>query len=89
MACNGRKEPRGAVIQLRIAETTLRKLTALQGYPRPNQIISLMTIDGQTKTLAMGDYDDYTHVDFPRLPHVPSSERPADIAKLVATFKAE
>ncbi|MEJ7824536.1 MAG: lytic transglycosylase domain-containing protein [Solirubrobacteraceae bacterium] len=71
-----------------ITAKTLKKLVALQGYQRPNQVISLMTIDGQDNTLAMGDHDDHIHVGFPRVPQAPSHARPSDIRKLVEAFRA-
>jgi hypothetical protein len=72
-----------------VTETTLGKLTGLQGYLRANQVISLMTIDGQPNALSMADHDDHIHVGFPRVPLVRGSERPADVAALVATFRAK
>jgi membrane-bound lytic murein transglycosylase B len=47
-----------------ITEDVLRRLTDLQGRMRPNQIISLMTIDQATNTLAMADHADHIHVGF-------------------------
>jgi hypothetical protein len=49
-----------------ITEEVLRRLVHLQGRMRPNQIISLMTIDRATNTLAMADHADHIHVGFPR-----------------------
>jgi hypothetical protein len=49
-----------------ITETTIRRLLRLQGAAAPNQIISLMTIDGAPTTLAMDDHADHVHVGFPR-----------------------
>ncbi len=71
-----------------ITAKTLTKLVQLQGYERPNQVISLMTIDGQNNTLSMSDHADHIHVGFPRIPQAPKAARPADIQKLVATFRA-
>jgi membrane-bound lytic murein transglycosylase B len=71
-----------------ITERTLRRLTGLQGYLRANQVISLMTIVGLPNTLALADHDDHFHVGFPRVPLVGGDERPTDVAKLVATFRA-
>jgi hypothetical protein len=59
----------------------------LQGYLEPNQIISLMTVDGHDNTLAMGDHNDHIHVGFPRVPKVPDDGRPADIRELVASLR--
>jgi hypothetical protein len=71
-----------------VTATTLARLVQLQGYLRPNQIISLMTIDGRDNTLSMGDHDDHIHVGFPRVPVVPDKGRPADIRELVASLRA-
>lgn len=71
-----------------ITAKTLAKLVELQGYLEPNQIISLMTVAGHDNTLAMADHNDHIHVGFHRLPRVPSNERPADILRLVRTFRA-
>jgi hypothetical protein len=49
-----------------ITEDVLRRLVHLQARMRPNQIISLMTIDQATNTLAMADHADHIHVGFPR-----------------------
>ena len=70
-----------------ITATTLAKLVRLQGYLEPNQIISLMTVDGHDNTMSMGDHDDHIHVGFPRVPKVPEEGRPADIRKLVAALR--
>ncbi len=72
-----------------ITAKTLDKLVQLQGYLQPNQIISLMTIDGHDNTMSMGDHDDHIHVGFPRVPKVPDEGRPADIRKLVASLRAK
>jgi hypothetical protein len=64
-----------------ITAKTLDRLVRLQGLQRPNQIISLMTVDGQDNTLSMGDHDDHIHVGFPRVPRAPKGARPADIVK--------
>jgi len=71
-----------------ITAKTLKKLVQLQGYERPNQVISLMTIDGQDNTLSMSDHADHIHVGFPRIPQAPAAARPSDIQKLVATLRA-
>lgn len=71
-----------------IAAKALEKLVNLQGYERPDQIISLMTTDGQDNTLAMADHADHIHIGFPRVPVVPEAARPADIGKLVASSRA-
>jgi hypothetical protein len=70
-----------------ITAKTLAKLVQLQGYGQPNQIISLMTVDGHDNTLSMGDHDDHIHVGFPRVATVPDDGRPADIRKLVASLR--
>jgi soluble lytic murein transglycosylase-like protein len=67
-----------------ITATTLLRLVRLQGYLRPNQIISLMTVDGYANTLSMSDHADHIHVGFPRTPRIPGNVRPADIRALVA-----
>ncbi len=72
-----------------ITAKTLDKLVQLQGYLGPNQIISLMTVDGHDNTLSMGDHDDHIHVGFPRVPHVPDGARPADVVKRVAAFRSK
>jgi hypothetical protein len=71
-----------------ITATALDTLVQLQGYLRPNQIISLMTVDGRDNTLAMGDHADHIHVGFPRVPRVPDAGRPKDIGRLVAALRA-
>ncbi len=45
-----------------ITETTIQRLLSLQGTMKPNQIISLMTFQGASNTLSMGDHDDHIHV---------------------------
>ncbi|UTI65892.1 lytic transglycosylase domain-containing protein [Paraconexibacter antarcticus] len=70
-----------------ITAKTLNKLVELQGYLEPHQIISLMTVDGHDNTLSMTDHYNHIHVGFARVPRVPSNERPADIVKLVRTFR--
>ncbi|HMJ32748.1 MAG TPA: lytic transglycosylase domain-containing protein [Baekduia sp.] len=54
-----------------ITEDVLRRLVDLQGRMRPNQIISLMTLDQATNTLAMADHADHIHVGFPRAVELP------------------
>jgi hypothetical protein len=49
-----------------VTALTLEKLVELQGFLRPNQIITLMTVAGHDNTLAMSDHDDHIHVGFPR-----------------------
>jgi Transglycosylase SLT domain len=49
-----------------VTEQVLRRLVRLQGLMRPDQIISLMTIDGAANTLAMADHADHIHVGFAR-----------------------
>jgi hypothetical protein len=71
-----------------ITATALDKLVQLQGYLRPNQIISLMTVDGRDNTIAMGDHADHIHLGFPRVPRVPDAGRPKDINRLVAALRA-
>ncbi|MBW3606963.1 MAG: hypothetical protein KY463_01185, partial [Actinobacteria bacterium] len=71
-----------------VTSEALDKLVQLQGYVRPNQIISLMTVNGQDNTLSMGDHADHIHVGFPRVPRVAPGARPADIVNRVAAFRA-
>ncbi len=71
-----------------VTATTLNTLIKLQGHERPNQLISLMTINGQNNTLSMKDHADHIHIGFPRIPQAPSTARPADIQKLLATIRA-
>ncbi|MEY2517385.1 MAG: hypothetical protein QOJ89_4743 [bacterium] len=66
-----------------ITAKTLDRLVRMQGLQRPNQIISLMTVDGHDNTLSMGDHDDHIHVGFPRVPRAPKGARPADIVKFM------
>ena len=47
-----------------IADIAVRRLLTLQGTMQPAQIITLMTYDGATNTLAMGDHGDHIHVGF-------------------------
>lgn len=47
-----------------IGETVVRRLAELQGALRPDQIISLMRLEGAENTLAMDDHDDHVHVGF-------------------------
>ena len=42
----------------------MRRLLTLQGTMKPAQIITLMTYEGATNTLAMGDHADHIHVGF-------------------------
>jgi Transglycosylase SLT domain len=49
-----------------ITERVLHRLLDLQGFMRPDQIISLMTVEGVSNTLALPDHDDHIHVGFPR-----------------------
>ncbi|MBA3746134.1 MAG: lytic transglycosylase domain-containing protein [Solirubrobacterales bacterium] len=72
-----------------ITAKTLDKLVKLQGYLRANQIISLMTIEGQDNTLSMGDHADHIHIGFPRVPRVPATGRPKDIRDLVAALRTK
>jgi len=72
-----------------VTEDALRKLIELQGYLQPNQVISLMTIDGQSNTIAMGDHDDHIHLGFPRIPRVSDGDRPEDVARIAARFRRE
>jgi hypothetical protein len=71
-----------------ITAKTLKKLVQLQGFLQPNQIISLMTMDGHDNTMSMGDHADHIHVGFPRVPDVPDSGRPTDVGELVAALRA-
>ncbi|MEA2199169.1 MAG: hypothetical protein QOJ25_3220, partial [Solirubrobacteraceae bacterium] len=45
-----------------ITDLTIRRLLTLQGSMRPNQIISLMSFQGQTNTLALPDHADRVQV---------------------------
>jgi hypothetical protein len=47
-----------------ITELTIRRLLTLQGVMKPTQIISLMTFQGATNTVSMGDHADHIHVGF-------------------------
>ena len=47
-----------------ITDITIRRLLTLQGTIKPSQIISLMTYDGASNTLAMSDHADHIHVGF-------------------------
>ena len=42
----------------------VRRLLSLQGTMQPAQIITLMTYEGATNTLAMADHADHIHVGF-------------------------
>ncbi len=72
-----------------VTAKALKRLVQLQGYGRPNQIISLMTIADRENTLAMSDHADHIHVGFPRVPQVKNVDRPQDITKIVAAFRAK
>lgn len=47
-----------------ITDRAVREILKLQGNMRPAQIITLMTYEGQSNTLAMGDHDDHIHVGY-------------------------
>ncbi len=47
-----------------IADLTVRRLLTLQGTLKPAQIISLMTYQNTTNTLAMADHADHLHLGF-------------------------
>jgi hypothetical protein len=47
-----------------ITDIAVRRLLTLQGTMKPAQIITLMTYDGATNTLAMADHADHIHVGF-------------------------
>jgi hypothetical protein len=47
-----------------IADIAVRRLLTLQGTMQPAQIITLMTYQGATNTLAMADHADHIHVGF-------------------------
>jgi murein DD-endopeptidase MepM/ murein hydrolase activator NlpD len=47
-----------------ITDITIRRLLTLQGTMRPHQIISLMTYDGATNTLALPDHADHIHLGY-------------------------
>ncbi len=50
-----------------ITEKALRELLLLNGSTKPNQIITLMTVENAPNTIAMGDHDDHIHIGFPRV----------------------
>jgi murein DD-endopeptidase MepM/ murein hydrolase activator NlpD len=47
-----------------ITDITIRRLLTLQGIMKPHQIISLMTFEGASNTMAMADHADHIHVGF-------------------------
>jgi len=47
-----------------ITDIAVRRLLTLQGTMKPAQIITLMTYEGATNTMAMGDHGDHIHVGF-------------------------
>ncbi len=47
-----------------IADIAVRRLLTLQGTMKPAQIITLMSYEGATNTMAMGDHADHIHVGF-------------------------
>jgi soluble lytic murein transglycosylase-like protein len=47
-----------------ITDLAVRRLLTLQGAMRPSQIITLMTYDGASNTLALPDHNDHIHVGF-------------------------
>jgi soluble lytic murein transglycosylase-like protein len=47
-----------------ITDITVRRLLTLQGTMKPHQIITLMTYDGASNTLALPDHADHIHVGF-------------------------
>ncbi len=47
-----------------ITDITVRRLLSLQGTMQPAQIITLMTYEGATNTLAMADHADHIHLGF-------------------------
>ncbi len=47
-----------------ITDITVRRLLTLQGTMKPAQIITLMTYDGASNTLALCDHADHIHVGF-------------------------
>ncbi len=47
-----------------ITDITVRRLLTLQGTMKPAQIITLMTYDGASNTLALADHADHIHVGF-------------------------
>jgi membrane-bound lytic murein transglycosylase B len=56
-----------------ITDEVVHRLLDLQGLMRPAQIISLMTVDGATNTLALPDHDDHIHVGFGRAVELPAN----------------
>jgi len=47
-----------------ITDMTIRRLLTLQGIMKPHQIISLMTFQGASNTMAMSDHADHIHIGF-------------------------
>jgi soluble lytic murein transglycosylase-like protein len=47
-----------------ITDITIRRLLTLQGIMKPHQIISLMTFEGASNTMALADHADHIHVGF-------------------------
>jgi hypothetical protein len=47
-----------------VTDLAVRRLLTLQGTMKPDQIISLMTYEGTTNTMAMADHADHIHVGF-------------------------
>lgn len=70
-----------------VTSHTLDRLVEMQGYMRPNQIISLMTVDGQDNTLSLPDHADHIHVGFPKMAKVPDDAHPDDVRSLIASLQ--
>ena len=64
-----------------ITDIAVRRLLTLQGTMKPAQIITLMTYEGATNTLAMGDHADHIHVGF--RPQFDPRRRPASSTESV------
>ena len=71
-----------------ITASALDRLVQLQGYLQPNQIISLMTVDGHDNTMSMGDHDDHIHIGFAQVAQAPAGEDSAQILRRVETFRS-
>ncbi|MDO9356296.1 MAG: lytic murein transglycosylase [Solirubrobacteraceae bacterium] len=47
-----------------VTDRAVREILELQGNMKPDQIITLMTYEGEENTLAMSDHDDHIHVGY-------------------------
>jgi hypothetical protein len=74
-----------------VTELTIQRLLTLQGPLEPSQIISLMTFDGASNTVAMDDHADHIHVgwrpqygtDSAQAKQVASALKPSQWGKLI------